>query len=546
MALEQINMAEWLLNDRQDLTVLAQMATVSQLPGFVRKRLHVPPTLQAVVVNIDGNAVTRLLPGGHTLGGMWQWYTGATSKMAYTLLPNEPFPLLAAAQLLTGDDQLVELQCAFSLQIGQADRFYARFLAGKGQVTMLDLQTAVSGWLQDILKLTLSDYAAADLNISPVPDSLAHVIRQQASSLAAWGLILHTISKPTAMSVEALTTLAEKQVALAARLRQLEQESQLSRLSEEAELRAYIRQLEADYDLPGLADLLIETATTPDNGTESYIPTLAPQQQLQQLANQLAPSRLAGQLARLRQRQPDNETTTRTTMVPTEPAWLRLMMPVRHLFSLVTLFLLFYSFTAVDRQSPGYQREQLELLLSAGMLLLGIAYSLWQETRTRSQLLNQQVMGSLSLLSQHDRQVADRLLRQQVQQELSGLQNKLHEARLVLYKTGHKRSIASMGDLENLAARLLRELPQADVARAPYLTNTAVSPSEVAAMLNYDENLLRHLNQVHDETQALISVLYQDEKVLPGEKIAALAAALSEFEHRFQARTRFIRMPSAD
>lgn len=517
---------------------IARLAAVSQLPGYLRKRLKVPTGMHAVVAGSGNQALIHLAAGDHALGSLWQWYTGEASKMTYALLPGEPFLLLVTTRHLSGDEQVVDVQSSLRLQISQPAAFFTHFLAGKGQVTLLDLQTAVSGWLQSVLATAVADYAAADLNLPPVPGSLAQRIYQQADWLAQRGLALRGLSLPTALPAESVVALAEKQAALAERLRQVNQEEQMARLAETAELQAFARQLEADYELPGLADLL-----TVGEGEEGKT-AVAPPQQLNAIADQIAPSRLAGQVARFRQRQAESQTETGATIIPSEPVWLRLMTPLRYVLSLVTLTLVFYSFATMDQRSPNYLQEQLKILLSAGTLLLGVVYSLWQEARTRSQLLEQQVMGSLPLLSRHDRQMADRLLRQQVLQELQGLQHKLQEARQLLFKAGQKEGVSALRDLQTFAARLQRELPQADLARAPYLTAAFVSPRELAAMLNYDEDLLRHLNKVHDETQTLIGAIYSQEPAMAG--IAALAADLSEFAHRFQARARFIRMPLAD
>ena len=519
---------------------LARVYPASELPGLLWKRLVVPEGQVAVVAR-PGAPPISLRAGRRTVGTPASRFAGRLGRTVYALLPAEPFALLVTAPrlesdgrfVLTGDDQLIDVMAQTTLRVSRPARFFSRLVQPQGRVSGLSLGAVLAGMAAPHLGAAVAQYAAGDLNHPTVSSALAEVFsRKMAAPLADLGLELVDAPSVVARPAEETVVIAERAEALQARLREIAQSAEMDKLTRKAELLEYARQQEADFGVTGLSQ-----------AAEAEAPAEAPAGWLGGLTRRLVESRVAGELARAWQAAGKSaaESAGPATVIKSEPLWLRWLTPLRYLFSLSVILIFFDSMKDMAPDHPDYRIAVVRLLLYAGALLAGVVSSIWAEERVRRHALNRQVMGSLGLLSQGDRLRADKLLRRQVTTELDGLRAKLKDARFRVYREGDKPAAGRIKEMERGAERLGEELGQVDVGRAAYLTPAHVTPRELAAMLNYDESLMLQMNRIGDQTQALLAEAIAGDPVT--ETVKQLEGEMSDFAHRFNARSRFMRTP---
>lgn len=543
-------MSTWIDQPLEELaqrSPLAQVRPASELAGVLRKRLAAPPDRAAVVAPPGGPP--RVLPPGQTqtVGTLWDRFTGRLGRTVYALLPAGTLhTLLTARRLgdpeaanrfyLSGDGQLLDLTVHAPLRISQPALFFEQLLRPRGRLDQLSFEAAlaqqVAPALGAALASELESRAAGDLAHPAVRAVLAQVAsRALAAPLAGWGLELAGAGSVVARPAEATVAVAERVEALQAQLREVAQAAEMDKLTRAAELHEYAQQLEADFGVTGLAQAA--EAETPDRAPDDHSGLLA---WLQRVTERLVASRVAGDLARRAPQLPKP-----ATVVEVEPVWLRWMTPLRYIFSLAMIVLILLSFWRMSPDHPDYGGTLLRLLLYSGVLVLGLISSIWAEERTRRRLLSHQVMGSLALLSAGDRIQADRILRRQVTTELDAIQDKLKEARFKWFRAGDKEAAADLKEIERRVERQARELGIVDVGLVPYMTRAYITPRQLDAMLNYDDDLLLQSNALGDRGQAILSAAIRQEPA--GEVLPDLEAALAEFEHHFKARARYLRTP---
>ncbi len=526
--------------------VLARVTSATALPGVIRKQLIVPEGQVGLIVTPNGGAQV-LAAGVQSVGSVGGWFNGRFPQTNVVLLPAQPITLVLTSAQLAGDGVLVDVTGEVVAHINPQP-FYAHLLAHNGQVTWLEVEAWLSQAVNRPLATAVADYAAADLAAPVVRQAIAGQLKQGLQTVApAVGLSVQAVRGLSINPAADTLARAEQHEALQAELRRLEQDEAMDRLTQAAELRAFAQQLEADFGVTGLTDLVIaeaESRAVADGKGGEGDTAVAPLSRISQLSRRLAESRLAAELGQRWQRLQGGEPDRSIRPEPAEPAWLRWLTPVRYVFSAIALGLVVFSFWRLDANSTTYQVKQIEILFSAAGLMIGILSTLWAEARARQRLLNEQISGSLARLSRYDQAQADRFMRRQVVGELAALRDKLKDARFKLHRAGDKTAVLQLKEMEQHVERLEQELGRANVAPAAYVTDGRLTAAEVGAMLHYDESLLLQLNHIGDSAQTLLAATVMNGDVAAA--IPSLAAELTEFEHRFRARARFIRTPLAN
>lgn len=526
--------------------VLARVVKATALPGVVRKQLIVPAEQMGLVIAPDGTAQV-VASGMQSFGSVEGWFSGRFPQTNVVLLPAQPITLVFTSAQLAGDGALVDVTGEVVAQINPQP-FYAHFLAHSGQVTWLEVEAWLSQAVNRPLATAVADYAAADLAAPVVRQAIAGQLKQGLQTVApAVGLSVQAVRGLSINPAANALARAQQHEALQAELRRLEQDAAMDRLTQAAELRAFAQQLEADFGVTGLTELVIaeaESHAVADGEGGDGDTAVTPLNHISQLSRRLAESRLAAELGQRWQRLQGSDPDRNIRPEPTEPAWLRWLTPIRYIFSVIALGLVMFSFWSLDANSPIYQAKQIEILFSAAGLIIGILSTLWAEARARQRLLKQQISGSLARLSSYDQAQADRFMRVQVVGELAALKGKLKDTRFKLHRAGDKTAVLQLKEMEQHVERLEQELGRTNIAPAAYASGGHLTAAEVGAMLHYDESLLLQLNHIGDSAQTLLAGTMMNGGVAAA--IPSLAAELTEFEHRFRARSRFIRTPLAN
>ncbi len=502
---------------------LARLRLVADLPGWASKRLTVGPH-QVALVSGPGRETRLYKPGVHTVAGPWSLLNGQALRWTYVLLPATPLSLLVTVRRLAGDRELVEVRFQAQARIATPVPFYAAFLERAGQVSTFDLQTALAQAAGEILAPIVSDYAAADLD-SRRGQMLTALRDKLPKAVAALGLDVSAIDNLSVRPAPALVEEAQQMAALENELRRIAQDRQMDKLAGAAQMQEFVSQLEAEFGLPGLAEAVAQAGEEPA--------------QVGRVLRELEQSRLAAELARRSERL--GASAPAPPLAESEPGWLHWIGPLRIVLGIISLGLIIYSLSLLPPDDPERDYTVFSALISGVSLMLLIISTAWYELRTRRRLLNQRVMGALDLLSQGDRQRADALVREQLKSGLQAVQKKLRDARLTIADHKHDDEASAVGKVEKRVERMKGPMGQAQTARPPYLTKAHVSAAELVAMLSYDEALMLHMNRIDDAAQKLLVQAIKDEYA-PAD-LTALEVELTELEHAFNARARFLRTP---
>lgn len=550
-------MLDWLdgsLSELDESSVWVETQPVTGLPGWPRRALSVAPG-QVAVVDAP-NAPLQVLPvGKHQLGGWAAWYSGRQSRTVYALFPEQvtlwvTLPRLEAGRqfLLAGDDALVDASMAVVLQLLDPTACYAHLVRGHGRLTQLALESAVAQIAIPSLATIIRSYAAEDLQTAAVQETVRQELaRILGAGLGAWGLGQPAISALQFRPALDLVTAAERSAELEKRLRELGGSQEMDRMVNSAEIQSFARQLEADYELPGFAALVqAETPlATPPAGAPAGAPPGQPAPTHNQwwagLLDRFRRSQVAGELARgravasLPPLQPPAEDTA-------EPISLHLMTWLRYALTIILLGLVALDVLTMNPKDPEFGRTLLELMLKAGLLVLGILATLVGEEHHRRHIARMRQRTSLQLLVRSDLRRADELVRHQVSAELDRARAVLKEIRFKALRADAGSEAAGLKRLEEKLRRLGRITTQPEGAPPPYLAAEHLSPRLLTQMLSDDETLMRQAQRLSDAANGLLTDTIGGatiEPILPPFEIA-----IAQLEHQFYARQRI--MPAED
>ncbi len=224
----------------------AQRLTLADLPGFLAKRLHVPPDHVGVVVDGKGR-VRTLPPGQHRVIRLWRRLLGRVSDWQFYLLPGGSFPLrIPVPRLRAGDGEWVNVQVLVTLHITDPTR------AGPLLIDPTRLAMGLSAEIEGPTRGAVAGWAGADLERPDVSERLSDLLHPiLEAQLTLRGLALERIVSVSVRPYDETVTIARKKAELEAALAEVEMEQRMDRLSSQAELNEFVRHLEADYGLPG-------------------------------------------------------------------------------------------------------------------------------------------------------------------------------------------------------------------------------------------------------------------------------------------------------
>jgi hypothetical protein len=515
----------------QDKTTIGRPFASADLPGFVTKQLDVPPDHTGLIVDGDGRTRT-LPPGQHRVVGLWRRLFGRVSDWRFAIIPTSPQALIVSVQhLRTGDGEWVDVTCGVSVRVADPHRFYAQFMRGSGGSTA-ELTKRLSAGIDAAVRQAVAGWAADDLIRGTVSDRLAAEVRRALPPVAdTLGLEIEGVRYVAVRPVDEAVDVARKQAELEAALDEVAMERQMSELATEAEWREFVQNLEADYDMPGLVQEVDTSSDDGEGASESRV------EELRNAAQRYADARIAGLSARA------NRLLGREEPERPEPPgvrwWERIVPWLK--FGSIALFIAALALYFFPRANTG--REKIAILLelacavpSAVMIFIS---ALWLERKAARDRTISREGGELLWLGQGDREKIDRLVRDQLTNELRTIARTLRETRDRIYREGHRDQALAVKETEKQSDQLRQAVSAGVRGAAPYLSEAHVTQTDLETMLNYDEGLLAQVNDLSDKTEALRQTVLTGEVV--GDQLETIKTGLSELDHRFQARARFIK-----
>ncbi|MBP7688674.1 MAG: hypothetical protein KA765_12225 [Thermoflexales bacterium] len=473
---------------------LIRRIRTTDLRGLLGNQLDVPPGQQAIIISPDGSVQT--LPAGRqTVPGVKLF--GPRPPMA--LVPAGEFSLPGGApRLPTGNAQHVDASFTTTLRVGNPDLFIGRLLSEQETLTDQDLIQHLTALALPILSGLTKAYASADLcGPTPVAEQLMAELRGRLNApLAEIGLQLIGVRYLTFSSAQTV-------------------DEQLQAI--QAQSSSNVRTPELTHAAPQERSQLAQVLD-------------------QKLANVAA--QIIGRLeARLQKRAPTTEHKT-----PASERWERF---ARTFQLLSALFLLM---TVVLRLVlPVFIEENMIRRVSEvfGALATVATAFAWYYARTqarRQRLIEVKPVPLLDRVSDRNRQAADRLVREQLTSELTQIARTLKAAREKIYAQGREQTALTLGQTLKEVEKLNRDVATPTAGAPAYLTKPRVSLSELAAMLDYDEDLLAEAATLDDAAQALL------QNVLAHADITAQATGvqgnLAQLQYRFASRARFLQTPT--
>ena len=148
-------------------------------------------------------------------------------------------------------------------------------------------------------------------------------------------------------------------------------------------------------------------------------------------------------------------------------------------------------------------------------------------------------MPLLDRVSDRDRQAADRLVRDQLAGELTQIQRDIKSAREKVYAQGHESTALTLGQTLKAIEKLQQDVSTPTEGTPAYLTRQRVTLTELAAMLDYDEDLLAQYVQLGDAAQALLHDAIN--RVEVNQPAIGVQSEAEKLKHRFASRSSFLR-----
>jgi hypothetical protein len=485
------------LNDLS-FPVIARRIRTADLRGLLGNQLDVPPGRQAIIISSDGSVQTRQA-GRQTVPGLRLF--GPKPQMA--LVPTGEFSLLSGApRLPTGDAQHVDASCTATLRVGNPGLFVGRLLSERETLIDQDLIARLTALTLPILSGLTKAYASADLcGPTPVADHLMAELRGRLSApLAEIGLQLIGVRYLAFSPAQAID--------------------------------AQVQALQSSgIPMPDLAQSGI-------GRSGMGMPDLQNQSLTAQVLDQKLASLAAQIIGRLEARLKDHPKPA-TLATPASERWERIA-KVLQLFSatllLATIGLRLMLSVFVEEQTISTVSQIFGALATVAT---AIGWLLARRQARRYRLIEIRPAPLLDRVSDRDRQAADRLVRDQLAGELTQIARTLKSAREKVYAQGHESTALTLGQTLRAIEKLQQDVSTPTEGTPAYLTKQRVTLTELAAMLDYDEDLLAQSVQLGDAAQALLQDAINRNEV----SVAAVSVQgeLEQLKHRFASRSSFLR-----
>lgn len=521
-------------NQNQDgAAPLAQVIPIRQLPGRLDKWIEVPPGKQGVVIEPGGNA--RVLPPGrHRVLSYAQRVRGQGSGMKAGLLPAGPLSAaLDAAYLWSGDQQLVDTSLLLAVEIADAARCFTELVVPRGTVTGQVLDLSGERGRKTLAEL-VRPYAADDL-VKGLPTRLmvADLAPRLEHLLADGGLRLRAIEVLSFWP-------SEKREAV-------DETLQGAEALEDAQ--ALYEQLKAE-----LGDSATVRAVADEPPAQQAGPT-ARKDAGQDRAAAFEPVKTWLKARRGEQRQKNHASLWDLFRKQDAPAQAAVKRPPRNWWlggALWVGFLLLsgYVLTRIGTGAAAAMKASNEALYvyltTLWLVIIPLLFDAIKRLVEQREKISEETWmlpGStrLDVLAREDRALTDRLVRQQVHDELNRSVKALDYLVTHFYQQNDIQAATRLRKARQEFEDAARLVLDSSCGAPPYLAGSQLNISRLAwdRMLDYDENLLMYAGALSEKVAA-----YQ-EKALAGQAAepdeTGLKSQLQKFNYQFSGRSLALR-----
>lgn len=501
---------------------LALAYRLKELPGFIAKYLEVPPFSQGLALYPGGRART-FTPGRHRLLSVFERLAGQGVGLFAGYLPVQPLSLRTkAANLLSGEGELLDASLIFSVEVADPVRFFTATLTpGQAFDTFpMDLE---SDLVFEALSRMARQYAAEDLILGlPTARLVPEVITALKPALTGLGLQLEAVQVLAFWRSTDRLLAAEKARQLDAQLQDLALEARMADLENQAQLDEFMQQL-APAQTTRIRPVVGES---PAEAVKSLVVAEAE-------ADLPAPTRL-NRLAR----QEDPPPQKRIGFFPGE--W---WVPHLLVLGLILAVEAAITFVAFYFSIPPAWNERMNLLVITWGAGVGVIIKVINSLYTQGESVAEkrrlvQTTGLLGNLTSHNRARTDSLVRGQSSSELRHTEEVLQDIRKRVYAAGEERAAVAIGKLASKVKEKTADIQNPAYNPPPYLADLHLTPRLWKAYLANEEQLLAYAAAVGEQASAI------QQKVSRGVSLETdlthLEQLLDTFTHAFATRSRVI------
>lgn len=536
-------------NQSNTLT-LAQAIPAADLPGRVRKRLKVPPEKQGVVLKEDG--ASEVLPSGkHVVLSAGERLRGEGGKVMAGLIPADSFTLrIAADNLLSGDDTLLDASLLCTVEVSDAAKFFEGQVIPRKviQGETLDLASQPT-W--EVFHITRR-YLATDLISGQAVDRMVPNIRLKLeAALNDEGIRLNFINFLSVWRAEDRVLAAEKALALQDRLREVELEEKMAKVETEAQFADFLNQLEPEIkDKIGLHPVTDSIPVEADLSSEA-IPTGEADPPKKKMANPILDSVRAwvkvdkekdksGKHFRIdnlfRSLKKNKSTGIERHRLP-QRWWLPRVSLIGGVILMAYIATLIVKKLAGEAHWFSLWEFYLTIWGAAFLAILGSLKTLLQtQENFDSQYWNEPGFIFVDDLIGKDRSRADALIRDQCAQDMQHVHDTLNDLRSRLYRDGKEDAALKIRTLEKKVGRAKEDVLNPNLGVPPYVTDLKVNRKLWEELLDYDEELLIRAGALSADAQKIQQKYTQGEFSL--ELLGKIEARLDAFFYNFKNRSK--------
>ena len=525
---------------------LGRVFHLKELPGWLGKRIQVPPGRLGVAIDKEGTV--RTFPtGSHQILSAWQRLLGKGVGLQVGLVPSEEFTAqLKLDYLLSGDGILLDLLLVCGLQVSDAGIFFSKLVLPQGEIHANGFYLD-PGLLQAPLGALVTRYAAADLLHGRLDAALAAQVQSSlVGSIGSLGLQATTISLFSLSRSEKRLELAEKAQSLKERLQDVDLQAKMTVIENQAQLDEFIQQL--DPEIQQLAQVQMGENASPSAtvslkgkvGAFFYNWLGAESNQEHGKRRWMIEGLFKHKQAAVKT--PGIEKGPR----PRQGWWVG---RVVWMLAVLLLALILSGLVNLIASATSWNNP-LEILLIIWGFTLGVILESIKALYEKREAISESSWNlpgfqHLDDLVGNNRVWADQVVREHCTRELVHIRETVAEVRGSEYKRG-KTDLALQlrNEVEHNIEECSQKIGRPDFGRPPYVTDLHISRHGWEHMLDNDEDLLLLANALSDRAHLL------QQRSQAGEPIETLAADLNaqvtSFCNRFFERGRPLQVQPAE
>jgi len=475
------------------MVTLGRAYRLKQLRGWLGKRLVVPTGYQGVVLFSDGR-VRILPPGKHTVLNPWQRLGGKGVGLRVAIVnAGEVSETLDAPHLLSGDGTLIDAAILTTLKISDPALLVQAPVWSEDDSLTLSVNREE---IRNALLPLVSEYAAEDLfGTLPTTHVLDGVYAQLTPLLKQKGIMLLQVDLLTFYPSSKRVEIARQVQELESRLDDAKAQEQLAGLETQAQLQGFIQETQ-----PGLRGMGIVTKPAAAGAQTRTL-----WQRFCQLFRPKTPQPMRLLSALFGGKRDKSGKPLGVSNLP-RFWWLGNLLLIA--FAVVLAYVLSQIFVKLTDGTNWF--DQLEILIP----IWGFALAVTLENVRRILQIQEAHMeanwsrpggGSLNNIARNDRERADALVRQQCAQEIQHINEILEDLQTRIYRGGQGDSDQALRlrnlrrKVDDLKARVL----DTQYGRPPYMTDLRVTWRMLQTLLDYDEDLLLHVQALGEKAGKL-------------------------------------------